>query len=403
MSEDTGAPVLRSSARSLGVWVGWVLIVSAATVPVLAWLFPRAFWIAPALVGLFGLPAARLREHDRPAAIILFAALIWAAVSTLWSPYHPTKPGESTILKLAFELPLYGAAILAARRADPALARRALQVVAWGCALYGLVLLVEALTQGALYKGLRDVYGPMRADLAESRIGHSTYLLGVLWPVAACGASKAARPWLALAMVAGTGAAALAFGSDAPVLGLILAPLVAVIVWRWPVSGPRLLAGVAAGLILAMPAIVWSVRHFFDYAALQAHLPKTDSMRLGYWSHAVDWIRLRPLQGWGLDASRSFGPGIRLHPHNQPLQIWMELGVIGAVLAAALWGLIFAGLARPQARLVAGAAAASASVYLLFGVNFGVWQEWWLGLGALVAMLTVLNFQSRRPEPAPRG
>ena len=37
------------------------------------------------------------------------------------------------------------------------------------------------------------------------------------------------------------------------------------------------------------------------------------------------------------------------------------------------------------------ATAACAVVYLLFGVNFGVWQEWWLALGAVVAMLAVMN------------
>jgi hypothetical protein len=37
------------------------------------------------------------------------------------------------------------------------------------------------------------------------------------------------------------------------------------------------------------------------------------------------------------------------------------------------------------------AAAASAAVYLLFGaLNFGVWQEWWLALGAYLAVLTAL-------------
>jgi hypothetical protein len=27
----------------------------------------------------------------------------------------------------------------------------------------------------------------------------------------------------------------------------------------------------------------------------------------------------------------------------------------------------------------------------LFGVNFGVWQEWWVALGAVVAMLAAMN------------
>jgi len=375
----------------LGVWCGWVLVVAALLVAPLGWLWTREFWIAPVLVGLLCLPAVRLRESDRPLAIILFAGLIWAAVSTLWSPYHPTKPGNSTILKMAFELPLYGSAILAARRADPALSRRALHIVAWGCALFGLVFLVEAASQGAVYKALRVIYGPMRPDLAESKIGHSTYLLGVIWPLAAYGGPPRARLWLGFAMFAGTGAAAVAFGSDAPVLGLVVAPLAAILVWRWPNAGPKVMAALAAVLFLSMPLIIGVTRHYFDYGALERGVPKTDSLRLSYWSHAIDWIRLRPLRGWGLDASRMFGPGIRLHPHNNPLQVWMELGAVGAVTAAAFWGVALSRLSRPAPSLLAAATAACAAVYLLFGVNFGVWQEWWLGLGATVAMLGALN------------
>ena len=49
-------------------------------------------------------------------------------------------------------------------------------------------------------------------------------------------------------------------------------------------------------------------------------------------------------------------------------------------------------LARPERSLQSLAVAASATTYLLFGlVNFGIWQEWWLALGALCAILAILN------------
>jgi O-antigen ligase len=86
-----------------------------------------------------------------------------------------------------------------------------------------------------------------------------------------------------------------------------------------------------------------------------------------------------------------FGPGIVLHPHNGPLQIWLELGAVGAVAAAAFWGLALARLSRPAPSLAAAATAACAAVYLLSSVNFGVWQEWWLALGALIAVFAVMN------------
>jgi O-antigen ligase len=368
-----------------------VLVFACAVVAPIGWLWPREFIIPATVAGVLCLPAARLTDDDRPVAIILFAGLIWAAVSTLWSPYHPHKAEETTILKMALELPIYGAAVLAARRADPGLTRRALEVCAIGCALFGVILLLEGASQAALYKTLRVFYAPMRADLAEARIGHSTYVLGAIWPLAALGAPRRWRPWLTLMMFVGTAAAALAFGNDAPVLGLLLAPIAGLVVWRWPNVGPKLLAGVAVVLFLGMPAIVWAVRHFFDYAALERAAPETDAMRLDYWSHGVDWVRMRPLRGWGLDASRMFGPGIKLHPHNQPLQVWMELGAVGAVLAAAFWGVALTKLSGPRPSLRTAATCACAAVYLLFGVNFGVWQEWWLALGALIALLNVMN------------
>jgi O-antigen ligase len=377
-----------------------VLVVACALVAPLGWLWPREFIVPVTLAGLLALPAARLRDEDRPVAIILFAGLIWAAVSTLWTPFHPKNAEETTILKMAFELPLYGAAVLAARRADPRLTRRALDMLAIGCALFGVVLLAEAASQAALYKTLRVFYSPMRADLAEARIGHSTYVLGAIWPLAAYSAPSRWRPWLALAMFAGTAAAAFAFGNDAPILALGLAPITALTVWRWPNVAPKLLAIVAVVLFLGMPGLVWAVRHEFDYAALQRAVPLTDSMRMGYWSHAIDWIQMRPVRGWGLDASRVFGPGIKLHPHNAPLQVWLELGAVGALLAAAFWGVALSRLSRPQPSLRAAATAACAAVYLLFGVNFGVWQEWWVALGALIALMSAMNARVAEAEAA---
>jgi O-antigen ligase len=400
-------PALESARASapardrLGAWCGWMLLVMAVSTPILGWLIPLWFAGMVAVVGFACLPAVRISDADRPAAIILFAALIWAAASSTWSPYHPSKPGNATVLKLAFELPLYWSAVSAARRADPRLRTLALHILAFGCALFGLVLVEEAATHAALYKALHVYYQPIRPDLAESNVGHSTQVLGLIWPLAAYGGPRRWRAWLALAMVAGTGAAAVAFGYDAPVIGLVLAPLAALAVWRWPKGGAITLAATAGGIFLTAPLAVWAVRRFFDYDALERAMPKTDSMRMDYWSHALDWIALRPWRGWGLDASRMFGPGIRLHPHNVPLQVWMELGVSGAVGAAAFWFVAFVRLAGPRRSLAAGASAACAVVYLLFGLNFGVWQEWWLALGALVALLAAANAERESPPPEP--
>ena len=90
----------------LGTWCGWVLVGGAVLIPPMAWAAPNGFAALMALLGLLMLPAIRMADEDRPGLIVLFAALIWAAVSTAWSPFHPAKLGQTTALKLALQLPL---------------------------------------------------------------------------------------------------------------------------------------------------------------------------------------------------------------------------------------------------------------------------------------------------------
>jgi hypothetical protein len=113
--------------------------------------------------------------------------------------------------------------------------------------------------------------------------------------------------------------------------------------------------------------------------------------RLMIWSFAGDRIAEDPIAGWGLDASRSIPGGkdlvrpgetwMPLHPHNTPLQVWLELGAPGAVLFALLVALAWHSLAvAPWWRLYAAAAGASLTIALFACVTtYGIWQEWWLG------------------------
>ncbi|MDB5467403.1 MAG: hypothetical protein JWQ46_2165 [Phenylobacterium sp.] len=397
----TAAGEARAARDILGVWCGCVLLAAVVLIPILGWLAPLGFAGLLALMGLLSLPAIRMTDEDRPVLIVLLAALVWAAVSTTWSPYHPKNAATSTVLKLAFMLPLGWSAVCGARRADPRLRSLALRILIWGLGLFGAVLLVEAFTGGELYRRLHVAfYEPIRPDLAQSNVAHATFVLALLWPAALIGGLRTRREaWLLVPMLAGTLLAAHQFKGDAPVIAVPLAAVVALAVWRWPSAAPKALAGLAAVLFITMPGIVWAVRATGDYGAIEGDIPLSWSMRMGYWSHAIDWIRDRPLRGWGLDASRMMGPGIQLHPHNGELQVWLELGAVGAVAAAAFWWLSLSRLARPASDRVAAGVAASASVFLLFGtLNFGIWQEWWLGLGGLVAVLAAMH----GPRPAAR-
>jgi O-antigen ligase len=132
--------------------------------------------------------------------------------------------------------------------------------------------------------------------------------------------------------------------------------------------------------------------------------------RLAIWRFASDRIVERPLFGWGMDASRAMPGGngradiymklppsfnlsgniMPLHPHNAILQWWIELGIVGAILGAALFSSIAwrAGTGvRETSRSVALAATAAAIPPLL--LSFGIWQAWWQSALWLVAALII--------------
>jgi hypothetical protein len=81
-----------------------------------------------------------------------------------------------------------------------------------------------------------------------------------------------------------------------------------------------------------------------------------------------------------------------LHPHNAYLHVWMELGAVGALLAAmvaaGLLGLILR--LSHDARVQALGAAAATSFLVNASVSFGIWQSWFLATAVLGAFALVL-------------
>jgi exopolysaccharide production protein ExoQ len=67
-----------------------------------------------------------------------------------------------------------------------------------------------------------------------------------------------------------------------------------------------------------------------------------------------------------------------LHPHNAPLQLWLELGLPGAVLFAMIVAGLWLRLSRADwPSLYAAAAGGSLVTALVVAIgSYGVWQEW---------------------------
>ncbi len=337
-------------------------------------------------------------------AVALFG---WGALSAAWS----LQPQRALVTALQLGgFMLLGAAGCRAVAADTPLARaRLLLALGAGLALGLLAAGLDQASGNALRLGVRGL---------DARVGiewglkPAASFMALLLPLVLL-VPGLPRWQAALAMLAGAGVLLSLPGESAKlaVLGAGGAALVLRLVPRW---GPRLLGPCLALLVLAMPALLGPG---LKQGIPAAGLGLSAAHRLLIWDFVIDRIQEKPMLGWGLEASRSipsasqpasdatlarFGlltapsytaftqlSRLPLHPHNAPLQLWLELGLVGAALAAALaWalGLLAARSAYPA---LAGAVLVSATVSGM--LSFGIWQEWWISgeflvLAALAAV-----------------
>jgi len=150
--------------------------------------------------------------------------------------------------------------------------------------------------------------------------------------------------------------------------------------------------------IFLLPALT-NVLTYNEYAAqLIGQLPESWRIRIAMWQQGYEVIMVHPWSGYGMDSSRTImhanGEQVfQNHPHNIALQIWVELGLEGALLLA---------FATYSAFRLANRCA---PVYLCIGliysvfafVSFSAFAEWWVS-SLYFAIITAKIFQDQRNE-----
>lgn len=382
-------------------WLGGVAVFLMVMTPLLGYLAPLGFAPLLTLVGLLSIPGlARARPPIGPMAL-LAVLVAWALISLTWSPAAPDlerlKRGKDiedfTALKLLLQLVFYGVAVAALGAMSQRSARLAGWVMVGGMGVLALVGVLDGLMKAALYQALRVVSGdPIRPDLAMVKVSLAMYPLALLiWPCARILDAKGFRGRnVLIALLAGAIAVGGHLtGADAPVAAILLGGLtwLGVRVLGKPFAR-ALIPIVVAPFIFAPLVVMWGVRSGF-FSWLHVIVPPSWDHRLNIWAFTGNQILHHALRGWGIDASRTFGDAIPLHTHNAAMQLWLELGAVGAALAGAFfaWVLYCIVACTEQNRRDGAMAAAAAASYLVIGgLSFGVWQEWWLALGALTVI-----------------
>ncbi len=250
----------------------------------------------------------------------------------------------------------------------------------------------------------------MTPDIARRNAARGCYAVALLfWPAALF---TWRRVPVAAPVIVGlvTAVSGLVLGVDAPAAALLISLLVFAgmrvnaRIGAWACVAAVVIYVLAAPLVFLPHGAVSTPDLPGDVGKLSWHI------RVDIWRFASRLIAHRPLLGYGLDASRAFEPRIPMHPHDAALQLWLELGAPGALLGALFFGWLFYKVARwaPLDPVWAAMACATGSVYLLIGaISFGVWQEWWLALGAAAIAACGMVLQARREteraEPSGAG
>ncbi len=383
-------------------WAGFVALFTLAWLAPMAYLAPLGF--AP-LVGLAGVLALPLfwgpgRRWTLPVWPVAVLALMmaWAATSRLWSPYVDTHGVTArTAFKIAVQVATALSMIAGFSLLTRASARKASTLLVGSLVLLSLILLVDSLASARIYQALKNMIGePIRYEFARRNIAQGCYVMALLFWPAAYAAGRLG--WRVAIFPLGLMAATIFVGehlllSDAPLLALI-AGGVAWLAVRWlGAAAARLLVVGGIALFCLAPLVIQEGVRSGAIGVLHSHVPASWDARLDIWAFVAALVAEHPLRGWGLDASRAFGSAIPLHPHNGAIQIWLELGALGAALAGALIGWIGSTVAV-QARTnpsLAAAGAGSLTAYLVIGaLSFGVWQEWWMALGGMAAGAVVI-------------
>ena len=125
--------------------------------------------------------------------------------------------------------------------------------------------------------------------------------------------------------------------------------------------------------------------------------------RIEIWDYVSRYALQKPWLGFGIDSTRAvtafdshqiYQPGITIpHPHNFAVQLWMEFGVVGAILGAGLTLTILHYL-RAQPSLTARRLGLGTFLACLSAaaMTYSTWQGWWLGLLFFVAAMIRLIF-----------
>jgi O-antigen ligase len=333
----------------------------------------------------------RVRSGD---LIVALSAMAYALISLNWT----MRPALAAFALGEAILPVLAGAVLimAWRLAAPpswmikALAR-AMLIAA------GLICIELLLNQP-----LRRLLGGQLGPFAYNRPVVTILLL--LWPVLALLGIHRQR-MLCLVLLLGTAGTIVLSDSEAAKLGLLAAVGASVLVYARSAWASRLFAVVLLGLVWIQPWFGSVITTLVPERLIEMTEAGHSRERLEVWQAFSEVARDRFAFGTGFASSLHVGshpvaagvdPAYRHalnigHPHNAYLQVWVELGLPGALLLSWLILTVLSHLSRMPADPRSAGYVVLICAAAIALVSHGAWQGWWISAIALSAALLTIR------------
>lgn len=373
---------------------------------------PAALVPAAALLALAGAlarhPLAYVRARLRAVAtsregLILAAFIVWAAASAAWAP----APGAALVQLAKFAALMLAGLGLVAFALNMFPARLPLwrgRSAAWetvivAAAFLAAVLLVVLLARlTILHVSFRRYVEP---DLVRLN-GPAIVLINYAWLAAAVLLARRRR-LAAAALFVVLAAGVFASESQSAMVGLAASGLAAAAFALMPRLAPAAFAGGLFAVFFAAPLLLGNVDGFLPAAVFELLRHGNADIRAGIWYWDLQIVREVWAAGIGFNMSHLLpaSPLVQAlpaagrealnawHPHSAPIQVWVELGIAGALLYAALVASAAARIGELPAASRPYVAAAAANMAVVTLVGYGAWESWWVAAQVSFAALAI--------------
>jgi len=367
-----------------------------------------------ALVGLGPSKIFSIIKNTPMAIWILMALLVWALVSSFWSPYisKRTLPNPAILLLGVPLYLLFARAVLNQLNHDTSLFR---SVLIWGTIVSACAIFIDLFSGYAISLTVDPVsaaesFESRRGDMIQN-LGHGVSVLALIFPVIGVLLWRRGKNGRLLAVI--LAAVIFVCAVKASVSASLLALVVAILFMLYAARRPQH-AVKTAFLLLALSLILAPL---FAFVATKlsadqlAALPFSWEERIHNWRYMYGKILESPFIGHGFDAVRTFQDThtirgyegraiVSLHPHNAGLHVWAELGLVGISISCAAIYFAYRTL-KSSANLTLHRSVALTGVVVsalvISGFTYGVWQDWWWATVIIccvvVAVIDASNFE----------